>query len=189
MTSRSRHTAPAAAAAAAVLALLAAGCGGGGHAPGVAGSASSGGTTTIVYGTAGAAAAALTFARCMRSHGFANWPDPERDGSFDKLKLRSAGIDFSRVNAVENRYCHADFASPSQTVTITAADRADYLKAAECMRTHGFPGFPDPTFPGTGVTSDIPASIDQQSARFKHAATTCTKLIPAGLPYSHSGGS
>ena len=52
------------------------------------------------------------------------------------------------------------------------------------MRSHGFPTFPDPTFQSNNVTTDIPASINQDSSQFKSAAATCTKLIPAGLPYS-----
>ena len=71
--------------------------------------------------------------------------------------------------------------------TSTPADRDDYLNAAACMRSHGFPDFPDPTFPNNGVQTNIPASINQDSSQFKTAATTCTRLIPAGLPYSSSG--
>ena len=188
MTRRNRPFVRVLPVAVAALSLLAAGCGGGGS-PGVAGSAGSAGTTTIVYGTSGASAAALAFARCLRSHGIAAWPDPEPDGSFDKGKLRQRGIDFARVRGVEDRYCHADFESPGQAQAIPAAARVDYLEAAACMRRHGFPGFPDPSFPGHSVAVHIPASIDQSSARFKSAATTCTKLIPAGLPYSRRNGS
>ena len=189
MTKHNRLFGLSLAVAVAALSLLAAGCGGGGGSPGVAGPAGSAGTTTIVYGTSGASTAALAFARCLRSHGIPRWPDPGTDGSFDKQKLRQRGIDFARVQAVEDRYCHADFESPGQAQTIPAADRADYLEAAACMRRHGFPDFPDPTFAGHSVAVHIPASIDQNSSRFKSAATTCTRLIPAGLPYSRRSGS
>jgi hypothetical protein len=57
------------------------------------------------------------------------------------------------------------------------------------MRSHGFSDFPDPTFPNDNVTTDIPSSINQDSSEFKGAATICTKLIPAGLPYSKPSGS
>ena len=76
-----------------------------------------------------------------------------------------------------------------QGYTITPADRTDYLEAAACMRSHGFPDFPDPAFQNNNVQLNIPSSIDTNSARFKSAAATCTKLIPAGLPYSKSSGS
>ena len=57
------------------------------------------------------------------------------------------------------------------------------------MRSHGFPDFPDPTFQNDNVQTNIPSSIDQDSSPFKSAAETCTKLIPAGLPYSKPSGS
>ena len=170
-------------------ALVAAGCGGGGSA-GVGGVAAStaAATTTVQYG-AGAAAGALAFARCMRSHGIPNWPDPAGNGTFDKSKLRQLGVDPSRVRAIEARSCNYVFQNGSQGETISPADRADYIKAAACMRSHGFADFPDPTFENNGVRLDVPPSIDRDSSRFKSAATTCTKLIPAGLPYSRPSGS
>lgn len=164
--------------------LLAAGCGGG--SPETAGVASSG-TTTVQYGP-GAAAGALAFARCMRAHGAPNWPDPGSNGDFDKRKLVQLGISVSRIRAIEQRSCHYVFESRSEAQTITPAERADYLEAAACMRAHGFPGFPDPAFPNGHLRLDIPSSVDQDTPRFKRAAATCTKLIPAGLPYSSSGG-
>jgi hypothetical protein len=54
------------------------------------------------------------------------------------------------------------------------------------MRSHGFPDFPDPAFENNSVQTDVPSSIDQDAPRFKSAATICTRLIPAGLPYSGS---
>ena len=77
---------------------------------------------------------------------------------------------------------------PPQGQTITPSDRTDYLKAAACMRTHGFGDFPDPSFPGDGVRLSIPPSIDTSSARFTSAATICTRLVPAGLPYTRPRG-
>jgi hypothetical protein len=63
------------------------------------------------------------------------------------------------------------------------------LRAAQCMRRHGFPGFPDPrtSVPANpfgnsqnGVISDIdgvifvfPGSIDIKSPQFLRAATEC----------------
>ena len=160
--------------------LLAAGCGGGGS-PGVAGVTS----TTAGTTTNGTLASAFAFARCMRSHGIPSWPDPNSRGFFDKSKLRPLGLNVSRVRALEEGPCNIPLPSPQgNTITITLADRVDYLEAAACMRSHGFPDFPDPTFQNNNVETNIPSSIDQDSSRFKGAAATCTKLIPAGLPYS-----
>jgi hypothetical protein len=150
--------------------LLAAGCGGGGSA-------------TTAAATAGQAGA-VAFARCLRSHGLRNWPDPTSSGMFDKAKLRQTGYSVSQVRAVEDGPCKHMLPAAAEGPTITAADRADYLEAAACMRSHGFPAFPDPTFPNNHVQTNIPSSINQDSPRFRNAATICTKLIPAGLPYS-----
>jgi hypothetical protein len=165
----------------AALALLAAGCGGGGS-PGAASGASS--TTAAGAGTQNGA---LAFARCLRSHGLPKWPDPTSSGVFDKSKLRQTGYGVSQVRAVEDGACkHLLGGVSHQGPVITAADRTDYLRAAACMRSHGFPGFPDPTFQTNNVRTNVPSSIDQDSAQFKSAAKICTKLIPAGLPYSSS---
>jgi hypothetical protein len=163
--------------------LLAAGCGG--SLPGVANVA-----TSTINSTATAQNEALAFARCMRSHGIPGWPDPLSNGGFDKSQLRQLGVSVSRVHALEEGPCnHLLNGAPSQSYTITLADRADYLHAAACMRSHGVSGFPDPTFKSNGVQTNIPASINQDSAQFKSAAETCTKLIPAGLPYSRPSSS
>jgi hypothetical protein len=71
--------------------------------------------------------------------------------------------------------------------TITPADQADYLKAARCMRSHGVPDFPDPTFENNGVRFNIPPSIDPNSSQARRAEAICVKLIPPGLPYSSGG--
>jgi hypothetical protein len=161
----------------AVFLPLAAGCGGGGSTGAANGSSST---------TASSQNGALAFARCLRSHGLPKWPDPTNGGVFDKSKLRLTGYSVSQVRAVEEGPCK-DLLAPSPAApAITAADRADYLKAAACMRSHGFPDFPDPTFQNSNVQTNIPSSVDQDAAPFRSAATICTKQIPAGLPYSSS---
>ena len=72
------------------------------------------------------------------------------------------------------------------TQTITPADQADYLKAAACMRSHGVPDFPDPTFQNNTVTFNVSPSIDKNSPQARSAVAICRKLIPTGLPYSSS---
>jgi hypothetical protein len=176
------------------LSLLAAGCGGG-SSPRVAGVGSSTAVTTTTGGAgtttteSGTLAAAVAFARCMRSHGIPGWPDPTSGGVFDKSSLRALGVSVARVRALEQGPCDQLNSIASAAPTITAADRVDYARAVACMRSHGFPDFPSPTFPSVNtVTVAIPASIDQDSPAFKSAAAICTRLIPAGLPYSRASG-
>jgi hypothetical protein len=70
------------------------------------------------------------------------------------------------------------------TQTITAQDQADYLRAAQCMRAHGVPGFPDPVFADGGVHFPVPRDVDTNSPQVLRAIATCRRLIPQGLPYS-----
>ena len=123
----------------------------------------------------------------MRAHGVPNWPDPDSTGHFDKSKLRQLNLTVSRARALEEGPCNNLLAASPAGPTITLADRAAYLRAAACMRSHGVSGFPDPTFPNGTVETNIPSSINQDAASFKTAAAICTKLIPAGLPYSRAG--
>ena len=76
-------------------------------------------------------------------------------------------------------------AQAMQNPPITPADRRAYVKAAACIRSHGFPDFPDPTFGKNTVTFNIPPDIDPTSSQAKRAETICVKLIPPGLPYSN----
>jgi hypothetical protein len=73
----------------------------------------------------------------------------------------------------------------TQNRTITSADRLAYLKAAACVRSHGFPDFPNPTFGKNTVTFNVPPDINPNSPQAKKAQRICVNLIPPGLPYSN----
>ena len=157
------------------LALLAAACStGSGGSPNAGGSANS---------------QAVAYSRCMRSHGVPDFPDPASNGQIPKEAVIHAlrGVSDSRAKAATNACANLNPAGQGSP-TLTAQEQQDYLRAAACMRSHGITGFPDPTFPGGRVNLSIPSSIDTTSRQFTQAAQTCTRLIPAGLPYSRSGG-
>ena len=49
------------------------------------------------------------------------------------------------------------------------------VKAAACMRAHGYPDYPDPTEQdGHMVRPDLPSDIDTSSPRFQAALQKCT---------------
>jgi hypothetical protein len=128
----------------------------------------------------------------MRARGVPNFPDPDSTGGIPKGAVVSAfqAVSRSRADAAQHACNHllpAGGLSGQAVQTITPQDRQDYLKAAACMRSHGIPDFPDPTFPNNSEQINIPTSINQNSSQFTSAATICTKLIPAGLPGSHRG--
>jgi hypothetical protein len=127
----------------------------------------------------------LAFARCVRTHGIPNFPDPDSSGHFSKQKLRQLGVSDSRMRAA-NTACQNFL--PAGQAPLTAQQQQDYLRAAACMRSHGIANFPDPSFSGGDVHFVVPSGIDPSSERFTQARHTCQRLIPAGLPYSGSGG-
>jgi hypothetical protein len=146
-------------------------------------SSSSGSPAAPAQGTG-----ALAFARCMRTHGLPNWPDPESNGVFDKSKLQQAGYSVAQTRAAEDGPCKniLPTQAPTASQTITAQQQQDYLNAVACMRSHGITDFPDPTFSGGHVTLVPPPGIDTNGTEFTAAQHICQQLIPAGLPYSGS---
>ena len=182
----------------ATVAVLFVGCGGG--SPSNAGVAhlgsNTGPSTATGDGTASPAsttpeATALAFAKCMRSSGVPNFPDPKAGGGF--LFHTGAGVNPSSptFKAAQTK-CKAFLpAGPGSGSPPSAQTLAHYLKVAQCMRRRGVSDFPDPriTVPSNpraalggrgGVISDIegvilvfPGTIDQQSPTFTHAAAVC----------------
>ncbi len=57
---------------------------------------------------------------------------------------------------------------------ISAAQRKAMLANAQCMREHGVPNFPDPTFPGQGgVAIGLGKGVNPASPVFQAAAKSC----------------
>jgi hypothetical protein len=160
--------------------LLVAACGGSPSSAGSGGSPNAGGSAN---------SQALAYSRCVRSHGVPGFPDPGSNGQIPKEAVVRAlrGVSDSRAKAATNACANLNPAGQGGP-TLTAQEQQDYLKAAACIRSHGITSFPDPTFPGGRVSLSIPSSIDTKSRQFTQAAQICTKLIPAGLPYSRPGG-
>jgi hypothetical protein len=74
--------------------------------------------------------------------------------------------------------------------------QAQALKFSSCMRSHGEPNFPDPTFSGGGVSLKISASsgIEPTSPQFQAAQKACQKNLPGvitrgGVAKGPAGGS
>jgi hypothetical protein len=156
--------------------LVAAGCGGG-RPVGVASVASSTTTATKTQNGLGA------FAGCMRSHGVPNFPDPDSSGEIPKIQVVAA----SKAN--RNRFIAAQTAcihlapngslARQQTAQEKRTQLADELSFANCMRSHGVAGFPDPTAQGDlSVARVRAAGIDVHSPTILRTVQTC-------LPASH----
>jgi hypothetical protein len=168
-----------------------AGCGGGTSTPGVATLSTSTSTARSSTGADTQAAGLLAYASCMRSHGVANFPDPNGSGAIeDKRAVVRAlqGVSDSQAQTAQRECQHlipaGEGLGGKASQLVAAQQQHYYLSAAACMRSHGITNFPDPTFSAGRVKFPIPPSIDMQSTRAIEAREICQKLIPAGLPYS-----
>jgi hypothetical protein len=117
----------------------------------------------------------------VRAHGVPNFPDPGSNGQIDKAAAVRALREVSdSVAKAATDACRRLNPAGQANPVLTAQEQQDYLRAAACMRSHGFTNFPDPTFPGGRASLPrIPASIDTRSRQFILAEQTCIKLIPA----------
>ena len=79
----------------------------------------------------------------MRSHGVPNFPDP--DAPFP------SGIKQSPAFRSAMQTCRKLQPGGTSTGTpLTEAQRVAALAQVRCIRDHGMPNFPDPTFPSSG---------------------------------------
>ena len=69
---------------------------------------------------------------------------------------------------------------PSNQAPLTPGQQEQYLRAAACIRSHGVPSFPDPTFSGGGVHIEH-QKLNESSPAFKAAVHDCESLIPGGV--------
>lgn len=163
---RSLSLLPAPAAAAAMLALAACGSGAGPVASAQTGS--------------GPGPGAVTFAKCMRTHGVSQFPDPggpAPPGS--SVSILGAKLPPSiNVNAPTFqsalKTCMKPLLAQHPRPKLTAAQKAAALKFSECMRAHGVPHFPDPQFANDGrIGLGIGPGADPNSPSFRHAQQVC----------------
>ena len=117
----------------------------------------------------------LAFSRCVRAHGVPNYPDPDGSG-----QLPADGKEIARSSprfpAAENACMHL-LSGGAGTPQQRQQKLAFALKLAQCIRTHGFPTFPDPTAAGQG----LPPGLDPNSSQFEAAETICQKQAQRAL--------
>jgi hypothetical protein len=170
-----------------VIALLVAGCASHPKGPGVARAGSS---TPAGHGsspTDSTGKSAVAYARCMRSHGVRNFPDPDSDGHFNA----KPGLGSPQLQAAQ-KACQ-DLLPGGGSLTagggsLTPQQQAQMLKYARCMRAHGITNFPDPTSKGLGLSPGD--GIDPNSPQFEAAGKACQSLLPnmGDGPVSQKGG-
>jgi hypothetical protein len=163
------------AAAAIVAATVIAACGS--NSPHSSSSSRSGGRLTYAQ----AQQDAVNFAGCMRSHGVPDLPDPTTSphdfkASLDPNSPQAQSPAFhSAVTACQHFVPRGR--QPNQSATRSPAQVAAMLAFARCIRSHGFPNFPDPTS-GGNVTHEMLANagISLQQPAVLRAGDTCVSV-------------
>jgi hypothetical protein len=141
------------------------------------GSGIGGGTST----TGASDDAGLAFSMCMRAHGLKQFPDPggpRTNGS--EVQISILGV---RVPSTMD--IHAPAFQSAMHVCIekatggqpppkaTAAQRQAALGFSRCMRRHGVPNFPDPTFKNGGIGETPPPGVSPSAPALLHAQKVC----------------
>jgi hypothetical protein len=126
-------------------------------------------------------AEALAYAKCMRSHGIQNYPDPTVQ---DSGQQQSVG--FNVPQAVRNlpgfnaaaKTCEEKTHSGRPSPAMMRAAMANAVKFTDCMRSHGISNFPDPVEKnGSMIGFGSLTGVDQNSAQYKAANSACTPLM------------
>jgi hypothetical protein len=177
---RARVRRPGVLAVAAGLALLAAACSGG--------SRSSSGSTSST-GTSGASSAYVAdkvgLARCLRTHGVPNYPDPNATGQEPPYSKQL--VSTPQGQAAVRACGYWDNRVTNNVAAQNQAIRVEYVRFAECMRSHGLPDFPDPVYAEGRVEFLLSASqdgFDPHSPQVLTKAHACESVLPpgSGLP-------
>jgi len=184
------------------LVVLAAGCGGGSKAPSVAslGTTTSNGASSAASSSrgfspppgggfggsmsmqVGTGAAGVKYSACMRSHEVPNYPDPDAKGDITITSSPALNPSSPVFQKAQGECQHLIPAGKAPSQAQWQRIKEGVLAFAACMRSHGVPNYPDPTFSNGGVSQGYNArsGISQNSPIFQAAQKTCQS--------SHNGG-
>jgi hypothetical protein len=155
------------------LALLMSGCGGSSRAHvaqlGATTSTTESSRPSTTPAQSSRLAPALAFSRCMRSNGVPAFPDPDSQGDFPPF---DTGVP-KQVAVTANDACKhlLSHGGPAGTPQQRAQKFAFGLKVAQCLRKHGYPGFPDPGAAG----QPLPPGVDTNSPHFTATESACER--------------
>jgi hypothetical protein len=121
----------------------------------------------------------------MRANGVSGFPDPREGpngggvgfpggllvgpgGSMVVMGVPFAGPVVLRAEKACKEYLPPGGPQP----VISASQKAAAIANAQCIRKHGVPNFPDPTFSGGDLNAGL-AGLNPESPAFKRAAAAC----------------
>lgn len=145
----------------------------------------------------------VKYAQCMRTHGEPEFPEPV-EGRIALSRSSTSGSG-SGMNPESPQFQAAEKAckqyqpvghAPSPQQQAKLEEQA--LKMSECMRRHGVPNFPDPTFSSSGggmrvtLKAGKSTGIEPNSPQFQAAQKACQGNSPLGKGLRaapiHTGG-
>lgn len=116
----------------------------------------------------------LGLALCMRAHGIADFPEPSAAGAIQVSPSQGSDLNPSnpRFRAAFNA-CRSVF-GPQPSPAQRAAQLAQALKFAHCMRAHGVTNFPDPGGGGGFVFKSAGGGLNPNAPTFQSASRACS---------------
>jgi hypothetical protein len=162
------------------LVLLTAACGG---SPGAVSSPSASTASASVTSR-------LAYVQCVRAHGVPNYPDPDSNGQ-EPPGTKQLFVNNPRFRAASDacRHLLPNGGHPTQTPQANALTEAGAVRLAGCMRTHGYPTFPDPTIDSVGqpVFNVQASGIAAHSPQVRATLRRCLSLLHlTGVPQTSS---
>jgi hypothetical protein len=119
----------------------------------------------------------VAYSQCIRSHGVPNFPDPVQtpNGGYG---YRTVGIDPNSAMFQSALQACKALPSPwnSTGQQLSPAQQQAWLKWAKCIRAHGVPDLPDPTFSGSEVHD---AGLESSSPQVQSAMDACKSQTPS----------
>jgi hypothetical protein len=116
----------------------------------------------------------------MRSHGVSNFPDPTSNGGVQIQVQPGSGIN-PNSSAYQEAFRSCQSLLPAGKTSggsVSPAVRAQILRYAACIRAHGVPNYPDPTFNGNAVNFGNLSGINPNSPAYQSALSACASLNP-----------
>jgi hypothetical protein len=116
----------------------------------------------------------LAFSQCMRSQGISNFPDPSGQNSVSGSLPPGIDVNSPQYQSAQGTCAHL-LPSGGADPGGSAQGQEQTLQYVACMRSHGYPNFPDPNSSGDLV---IPQGVDPNSPQFDSAQRACQSLLP-----------
>jgi hypothetical protein len=157
------------------LLITAAACGSGSSSAAAGGSPAASGSPPAMAGSA-QSQQDLAYAQCMRSHGVADFPDPNPGGGFGGSVTSEVlnNPDYATANSA----CKHLLPGGGTANKVQQNENA-FLQHAQCMRAHGVPNYPDPN-PGVNPRIALQqAGINVNSPQVQAASRVCDRLLPS----------